>query len=123
MLGGRTGSNPISRFIEEIPDELCEKEEELPDEGELRMLRQRPAKQKPVNYFVNETSRPSPALEKPKRAPSEIFEPGDTVRHASFGIGVVLTARPMGGDTLYEIAFEKVGTKKLMATYARLTKL
>ncbi len=28
----------------------------------------------------------------------------------------------MGGDTLYEIAFDKVGTKKLMATYARLTR-
>ena len=123
MLGGRTGANPISRFIEEIPEGLCEMEEELPDDAELRQLRQRPAKMKPVNYFVNETSKPSPALEKPKKISGETFAPGDTVRHVTFGVGVVLTARPMGGDTLYEIAFDKVGTKKLMATYARLTRL
>ena len=29
----------------------------------------------------------------------------------------------MGADTLYEVMFEKVGTKRLMATYARLKKL
>ena len=45
------------------------------------------------------------------------------MKHASFGVGVVLSVRPMGGDTLYEIAFDKAGTKKLMATYARLTRL
>ena len=87
------------------------------------LSRQRPQKVKPVNYFVNETSKPSPALEKKKPVTTETFRPGDTVKHASFGVGVVLTVRPMGGDTLYEIAFDKVGTKKLMATYARLTRL
>ena len=50
------------------------------------------------------------------------FEVGDMVRHISFGLGTVLSVRPMGADTLYEIAFESVGTKKLMATYAKLTK-
>ena len=49
---------------------------------------------------------------------------GDGVRHhVTFGIGRVLTVRPMGGDTLYEIAFESVGTKKLMATFAKLKKV
>jgi len=123
MMSGRTSSNPISRFAEEIPPELCDREDELPDDAEIRLLRQRPQKMKPVNYFVNETSKPSPALEKKKPATTETFKPGDTVKHASFGVGVVLTVRPMGGDTLYEIAFDKVGTKKLMATYARLTRL
>ena len=123
MLNGRTSANPVSRFVAEIPDELCDKEEELPEEAELRQLRQRPAKQKPVNHFVNETSKPSPALTKAKAAKTPDLEAGDTVRHVTFGIGRVLTVRPMGGDTLYEIAFESVGTKKLMATYARLTKL
>ena len=32
------------------------------------------------------------------------------------------TTKKMGGDTLYEINFDKVGVKKLMATYARLKK-
>ena len=31
-----------------------------------------------------------------------------------------MSAREMGTDVLYEIAFETVGTKKLMATFAKL---
>ena len=53
----------------------------------------------------------------------EIFAPGDRVRHITFGEGEVLSVRPMGADTLYEIVFDKVGTKKLMATYAKLKKV
>jgi hypothetical protein len=37
-----------------------------------------------------------------------------------FGDGTVLSAREMGTDVLYEIAFDDVGTKKLMATFAKL---
>ena len=40
----------------------------------------------------------------------------------TFGEGEILSVKPMGADVLYEIAFEKVGTKKLMATYAKLKK-
>jgi DNA helicase-2/ATP-dependent DNA helicase PcrA len=60
----------------------------------------------------------------PKPAASRaVFAAGDRVRHATFGEGEILTVRAMGADTMYEIAFERVGTKKLMATYARLTKV
>ena len=41
----------------------------------------------------------------------------------TFGDGEILSARMMGSDTLYEVMFEKVGTKKLMATYAKLKKI
>ncbi len=34
------------------------------------------------------------------------------MEHKTFGTGLVLTATPMANDTLLEIAFEKVGTKK-----------
>ena len=47
---------------------------------------------------------------------------GDIVTHMTFGRGEVLSVKPMGADTLYEVAFDKVGTKKLMGTYARLKK-
>ena len=56
-------------------------------------------------------------------AATATFSAGDRVRHVTFGVGVIVSSKPMGGDTLYEINFEKVGTKKLMATYARLTKV
>lgn len=50
------------------------------------------------------------------------FKVGDTVCHKSFGTGTVLTITPMGGDVLLEVAFDKAGTKKMMANYARLEK-
>ena len=48
---------------------------------------------------------------------------GDRVRHMLFGEGEVLSVQKMGGDYLYEIAFDTKGTKKLMATYAKLQKI
>ena len=57
----------------------------------------------------------------PKASPAgDKFAPGDIVEHMSFGRGEVISVKPMGADVLYEIVFDRVGTKKLMATYARL---
>ena len=40
----------------------------------------------------------------------------------AYGEGVVLSAKPMGNDTLLEIAFADAGTKKIMANYAKVEK-
>ena len=56
-------------------------------------------------------------------APLPELKPGDTVEHKAFGTGVVASCRPMGNDVLLEIAFQKVGTKKLMARMANLKKV
>ena len=58
-----------------------------------------------------------------KAKQTEVFSVGARVCHAVFGAGTVLSVREMGADTLYEIAFDNVGTKKLMATYAKLRKI
>lgn len=47
-------------------------------------------------------------------APLPDFNVGDQVDHSAFGPGLVLALKPMGGDALIEIAFDKVGTKRLM---------
>ena len=53
------------------------------------------------------------------------LQKGDMVRHSAFGRGMVLTVLPMGNDALLEIAFDEIGTKKLMANTAsaHMTKL
>lgn len=51
------------------------------------------------------------------------YNVGDTVKHKSFGTGVILTLQPMGNDVLMEIAFDKAGTKKMMANFAKLEKV
>ncbi|MBR3738458.1 MAG: hypothetical protein IKN26_06940, partial [Eubacterium sp.] len=61
-----------------------------------------------------------------KSAPSKTdnsYAAGDTVRHKSFGTGVILSCQPMGNDTLLEVAFDRAGTKKLMANFAKLEKV
>ena len=50
------------------------------------------------------------------------FKAGDSVEHKAFGKGLIVSAKPMGGDMLLEVAFDNVGTKKLMAKMAKLTK-
>ena len=55
--------------------------------------------------------------------PAGSFKVGDTVVHKVFGQGLVLVAKQMGGDTYLEVAFDKVGTKKIFANYAKMTKI
>ena len=50
--------------------------------------------------------------------PSLELNKGDMVLHAAFGKGMVLSVMKMGGDALLEIAFDDIGTKKLMAKTA-----
>jgi DNA helicase-2/ATP-dependent DNA helicase PcrA len=58
-------------------------------------------------------------------APLLSLKPGEGIHHTAFGDGMVLSVRPMGGDALVEVAFDGVGTKKLMlkAAGAHITKL
>ena len=47
-------------------------------------------------------------------APAASFQKGDMVQHKAFGRGMILSIQKMGGDALVEIAFDNVGTKRLM---------
>ena len=135
MLYGRTTVNKVSRFVEEIPPSclstpLQKKQpfvsgqisgdgfgggDRTPDRGfgggsygGYRGPAARPAER-----------RPQPFSQPPKaQAALPDLRPGDTVRHKAFGRGMVLSVRPMGNDALLEIAFDEVGTKKLMARTA-----
>ena len=115
MLYGSTSHNAPSPFLEEIPEGLVE------EKRKVTLSQQKPSVQraaKPKKTFDHSFG---PAAPKPS-APAGSYRVGDTVGHKLFGTGVVLSAQPMGNDTLLETAFEKAGTKKLMANFARLTK-
>lgn len=53
----------------------------------------------------------------------ESFSVGDSVSHRVFGTGMVISLKPMGNDVLMEIAFDKVGTKKIMANMGAVKKI
>ena len=120
MLFGMTQHNLPSRFLGELPADDVERVE-LHPRGEYGMGTSRPTT--PIRRRTAETSQGTTALAGvgPKAEKSqESYGIGDRVRHKIFGAGTVLNATSMGGDTLLEIAFDKVGTKKIMAAFAKL---
>ena len=62
---------------------------------------------------------------KASAAPKEAvaYAAGEKVSHSIFGEGVIVSVTPMSNDSMLDIAFDKVGTKKIMANYAKLKKL
>ena len=120
MLYGRTQFNPESRFLKEIPEELISRERSPYDKPKIPVYSYVESEYKPHYDTLSINSKPKPATSTEKK---ELLEAGDRVFHATFGEGDVISVKKMGADWLYEVIFDKVGTKKLMATYAKLKKL
>jgi DNA helicase-2/ATP-dependent DNA helicase PcrA len=127
MLYGRTGYNPASRFLKEIPEELMERpaapQRQTGVYG-VGVNRNAPARfgnsaATERSSIVRNTAAPSAATAQKR----EVFAAGDRVKHATFGEGTILSVQKIAADMLYEIAFDRVGTKKLMHTYAKLQKI
>jgi DNA helicase-2/ATP-dependent DNA helicase PcrA len=113
MLYGRTNAAMPSRFLKEIPESCVVKKggyRQVTDFG-YQSYRTAPAipERKPQYTAYSAPSKPATYLELNK---------GDMVEHAAFGRGLVLSVMKMSGDALLEIAFDRIGTKKLMAKTA-----
>ena len=54
---------------------------------------------------------------------SNVFFGGEKVKHKIFGEGVIVSCTAMGSDTLIEINFKNIGSKKLMANFAKLERV
>ena len=70
----------------------------------------------------SEIRRSSQHSEKGRGYGIERFAVGARVRHGVFGVGEIISARDLGGDVIYEIKFDSGEIKRLMATFAKLTK-
>jgi DNA helicase-2/ATP-dependent DNA helicase PcrA len=127
MLYGRTSSALHSRFLDEIPEECLVKK------GGQRSQPERPSYSESTHSYgsYNRISAQSAARkEQVRRSEKSVFtsapvkstmlelNKGDMIQHAAFGKGMVLSVMKMGGDALLEIAFDQIGTKKLMAKTA-----
>lgn len=119
MLYGRTSAAMASRFLKEIPEDLVVKKGGFQtaahwgpaSDGGYAPRYVQPAVATKPSYL---SSRSSPA----DRVPMLELNRGDMVNHSAFGNGLVLSVVKMGGDALLEIAFDRFGTKKLMAKTA-----
>ncbi len=119
LFYGQTQYNPLSRFVKEIPPLLIES-----SEGGREPAARTPVREgrSPFAPPAGGIGRRPQAPARPK-TPAETFAMGDTVVHPVFGEGVVLSARSLGSDMLYEVAFDQRGTKKLMGNMAKLKKV
>lgn len=118
MLYGTTNRNQASRFLREIPVSVTD---------DITVQSYVPHS-KFGSFAQPAHSTSSSAAHKfgqvgGTSVSAQNYSAGDTVRHKAFGTGVVLSARAMGNDTMLEVAFDRAGTKKLMANYAKLEKI
>ena len=121
MLYGRTSAALPSRFLKEIP-ESC-----IVRKGAVRRV-QEPARGYDSGFsqipnYGGTTKKPQPkhmssSVASNQKATYLELNQGDMVMHAAFGRGLVLSVMKMSGDALLEIAFDDIGTKKLMAKTA-----
>ena len=120
MLYGRTNASLPSRFLRELPEEVIEKKGGY--HGQMNQL---------GNGFPGVSVRytyPSATQKNSYKSAYSLpisskvtyleLNKGDMVQHTAFGRGLVLSVVKMGGDALLEIAFDEIGTKKLMAKTA-----
>ena len=114
MLYGRTNAALPSRFLKEIPETLVRRKGvyRTPEYGN------RSATYQTANYSTSSIRNNYSIPAQKPQAPMIELNKGDMVNHTAFGKGMVLSVMKVGGDALLEIAFDKIGTKKLMAKTA-----
>ncbi len=116
MLYGRTNASLPSRFLREIPEDVMVKK------GGYHTARAADsyASAQPRYDYASAINRIAPTKTAPMGNKGTYLElnKGDMVLHTAFGRGMVLSVIKMGGDALLEIAFDQIGTKKLMAKTA-----
>ncbi len=145
MLFGRTSTNRPSRFAGEIPAELLEQSgrsylDPTPTGGDWDEFDQTPRvstyrepyRQGGGAAYSGGERRSTYTPGRPQKAPARPafpsavsapgaglpeYQKGDMLEHKAFGRGMVLSTQKVGGDTLLEIAFDGVGTKRLMLKF------
>ncbi|MBE6728324.1 MAG: ATP-dependent DNA helicase PcrA [Ruminococcaceae bacterium] len=133
LLYGKTDRNLPSRFLREIPSEFCN--DRTPSMGfssshsfgnssfgGSAFGKRTPSYSHSAassGEKVSFANRP-PKSDDNSSGTKAVYRVGQTVEHKVFGVGVIRGATPMGGDTLLEIHFQKVGKKNIMASFAKL---
>ncbi len=123
MLMGHTSYNKVSRFVNEIPPEL------LNYTGEKKTFASTngfSASSSHISIGAGSKFTPNKSFNtftKPAVKSGTIYKKGDCVFHKVFGKGMIVKTEKMGNDTMIEVAFDKAGTKTLMANFSKMEKI
>ncbi len=130
--GTEAETNEPSRFLEEIPEELLEREErartpaaaapgawryEPVEVAGFQARRSYPKQRRRRRSNDDLTPRP------PRRRRDPDYPPGCEVRHATFGAGTVVAVDGSGADKKIVVQFTGYGRKTLMEKYAGLERV
>lgn len=127
-LYGNVSYNQVSRFVEEIPEELLDFESQVVDYS--------PAFTRSENTFENDVpdrfsslSKRQPIAKKKRAekmttgAENVAWKVGDRVQHKKWGIGTIVSVKGSGDEMELNVAFPApTGIKKLLAKFAPITK-
>ena len=123
MLMGHTSYNKVSRFVNEIPPEL------LNYTGEKKTFASTNGFSASSSHIsIGACSKFTPnksfnTFTKPAVKSGTVYKKGDCVFHKVFGKGMIMKTEKMGNDTMLEVAFDKAGTKTLMANFSKMEKI
>lgn len=123
MLMGHTSYNKVSRFVNEIPPEL------LNYTGEKKTFASTngfSAFSSHISIGAGSKFTPNKSFNtftKPAVKSGTVYKKGDCVFHKVFGKGMIMKTEKMGNDTMLEVAFDKAGTKTLMANFSKMEKI
>ena len=125
MVRGEIHYNRVSRFIEDIPKEVLAENETAnvqPKEKKERPETKAHAAYRQMRETFKTKAFAQPQVEAKKEGGLS-YNIGDRVRHIKFGVGSVTDIREGGRDYEVTVNFDRVGVKKMFASFAKLTKV
>ena len=119
MLRGQTQYNRRSRFIDEIPGQYLDTEQRVSEQRVVKNT-ERPAKYQ----YGAKAGKPYNLSDFKVKPVGELdYQVGDRVKHIKFGVGTVQEITKGGRDVVVAVEFDRVGRKKMFASFAKLKKV
>ena len=119
MLRGQTQYNRRSRFIDEIPGQYLDTEQRVSEQRVVKNT-ERPAKYQ----YGAKAGKPYNLSDFKVKPVGELdYQGGDRVKHIKFGVGTVQEITKGGRDFEVAVEFDRVGRKKMFASFAKLKKV
>ena len=124
MIHGNTQYNRVSRFVEEIPEELLAEHIVFEKKKEFEPAKSNAYQQAKQTFNSKPFATVKPVQQFGKKQDGTLgYEVGDRVRHVKFGEGLVTQITSGGRDYEVTVAFDTAGVKKMFAMFAKLQKI
>lgn len=124
MIHGTTQYNRVSRFVEEIPEDLLTEHVVFEKKKEVESVKSTAYQQAKQAFHSKPFAAAKPVQQFGKKQDGTLdYEVGDRVRHVKFGEGLVTQITSGGRDYEVTVNFDTAGVKKMFAMFARLQKI